>query len=82
MKGLHGKSDIQYKKNEILQHVYFLLFTGIYVNGLYVDGARWDRKTNVFAESTPKVLFDPMPTVSLPHLWCNGYWPRVWYIVG
>ena len=42
----------------------FLLFTGIYVNGLYVDGARWDRKTNVFAESTPKVLFDPMPTVS------------------
>ncbi|XP_052080869.1 dynein axonemal heavy chain 7-like isoform X1 [Mytilus californianus] len=38
---------------------------GVYVQGLYVEGACWDRKTNVFAESVPKVLFDPMPTIHM-----------------
>lgn len=37
---------------------------GAYVNGLYLEGARWDADANNLAESTPKVLFTLMP-----HIW-------------
>ncbi|CAF0812566.1 unnamed protein product [Didymodactylos carnosus] len=36
---------------------------GAYIKGLYLEGARYDRKTRKLAESLPKILFDPMPVI-------------------
>ncbi|XP_053321162.1 dynein axonemal heavy chain 3-like [Spea bombifrons] len=38
---------------------------GIYISGLYIEGARWDRKTRSISESFPKVLYESMPIIWL-----------------
>uniref|UniRef100_A0A7S3D332 Dynein heavy chain C-terminal domain-containing protein n=2 Tax=Palpitomonas bilix TaxID=652834 RepID=A0A7S3D332_9EUKA len=34
---------------------------GVYVNGLFIEGARWNAETHLLDESEPKILFTPMP---------------------
>jgi len=38
---------------------------GVYIYGLFLDGAAWDRKNIQLCESTPKVLFCSLPVVHL-----------------
>ncbi|RXM37302.1 Dynein heavy chain 8, axonemal [Acipenser ruthenus] len=38
---------------------------GVYVYGLYLDGAGWDRRNGKLTESTPKVLFTSLPVVHI-----------------
>ena len=37
---------------------------GVFVNGLYMEGARWSKSANSVAESKKKVLYDLLPIVS------------------
>jgi len=35
-----------------------------FCQGLFLEGARWDRDQMVVSESLPKILFDALPVVS------------------
>jgi len=37
--------------------------TGCYINGLFIEGARWDKSAKRLAEPLPKVLFETMPVI-------------------
>uniref|UniRef100_A0A8C9TK44 Dynein axonemal heavy chain 8 n=1 Tax=Scleropages formosus TaxID=113540 RepID=A0A8C9TK44_SCLFO len=55
--------------NEVLKQIKEEITTppteGVYVYGLFLDGAGWDRKNCRLMESTPKVLFTPLPVVHM-----------------
>ncbi|ELK00339.1 Dynein heavy chain 8, axonemal [Pteropus alecto] len=38
---------------------------GVYIYGLYMDGAAWDRRNGKLTESTPKVLFMQLPVLHI-----------------
>ncbi|KAM8728478.1 dynein axonemal heavy chain 8-like [Acanthopagrus schlegelii] len=38
---------------------------GVYVYGLYLEGAGWDMKNTHLIESSPKVLFTPLPVIHM-----------------
>lgn len=37
---------------------------GVYINGLFLEGGRWDKSMQCLQESLPRVLYDEMPIVS------------------
>jgi dynein heavy chain len=36
---------------------------GVYVNGLYLEGARWSREKNLITDSHNKILHDLLPVI-------------------
>ena len=38
---------------------------GVYIYGLFLEGASWSKTHGRLAESKPKILFDPMPVMHI-----------------
>lgn len=38
---------------------------GVYIHGLYLEGAAWDKRNMRLSESKPKVLFELMPVIRI-----------------
>lgn len=53
---------------------------GVYVYGLYLDGARWDRSTHCLQESHPRILHDKMPLIWLRPMKKDELKPRHVYV--
>jgi dynein heavy chain len=51
----------QYNSDEIKQPARL----GVYISGLFMEGARWDAAAGSIAESRPAELFTPMPVILL-----------------
>ncbi|GAB1300831.1 Dynein axonemal heavy chain 8 [Apodemus speciosus] len=55
--------------NEVLRQTKEEIITppaeGVYIYGLYMDGASWDRRNGKLTESTPKVLFMQLPVLHI-----------------
>jgi len=41
------------------------LVAGVYIYGLFLDGAGWDRRNGRLMEQSPKVLYTPLPVVHI-----------------
>ena len=48
------------------------VFAGVYIHGLYLDGAGWERRSARLIEPSPKVLYTPLPVV---HVFANDSEP-------
>ena len=41
------------------------VYAGVYIYGLFLDGAGWDRRNGRLMEQSPKVLYTPLPVVHI-----------------
>ncbi|TNN84661.1 Dynein heavy chain 5, axonemal [Liparis tanakae] len=53
---------------------------GVYVYGLYLEGAGWDKKNAILIESSPKVLFTPLPVIHIFAINSTAPWDPKLYV--